>query len=392
MRFRRRGWALAVTGSTLLIGGRLAGLYEVFLLGAVTLVLVLVSAVWVAIRPVAIGVGRDIRPRVIHAGDHAVVTLDVANRSRVTSPVLRLVDPVGSGEGAEVLIAPIAPGTVARTAYQIPTTRRGLVHIGPLRTVHGDAFGIAGRARSVTGTATLTVLPAVEHIRPLTKTAAPAGDGRRRVADLARRGDDFAALRPYVVGDDLRRVHWPSSARTDDLVVRQDDVPWQERVTVVLDTRSTVYPRTSFERAVSAAASIIEAHAARGDQVRLAAAGGIDIASGDDHRQRLRVLEHLAVIDAASARPLAEAPATAGRHRPGAVVVVTGPLGGDDLDLVQRSLAAVPFRRVVSFGGASGVAGRTEVVGVDDARPFALAWDAAASASRRPRRRIGVSR
>jgi len=49
---------------------------------------------------------------------------------------------------------------------------------------------------------------------------------------VGRVGDDFYALRPYVVGDDMRKVHWPSTARRDELMVRQDELPWQGRVTI----------------------------------------------------------------------------------------------------------------------------------------------------------------
>ena len=76
---------------------------------------------------------------------------------------------------------------------------------------------------------------------------------------LGRAGDDFYALRPYQVGDDLRRVHWPATAHNDELMIRQHELPWQERTTVLLDVRATAHVRESFELAVSAAASILNA-------------------------------------------------------------------------------------------------------------------------------------
>ena len=62
---------------------------------------------------------------------------------------------------------------------------------------------------------------------------------------LGRSGDEFYSLRPYVVGDDLRRVHWPSTARRDELIVRQDERHWQGRTTVLLDVRRAVHTPTS---------------------------------------------------------------------------------------------------------------------------------------------------
>ena len=72
--------------------------------------------------------------------------------------------------------------------------------------------------------------------------------------------EDLVTLRPYVVGDDLRRVHWPSTAHADELQVRRDEERWQGHLTVLLDAqrRCARAPRR-FERAVSAAAGIIHA-------------------------------------------------------------------------------------------------------------------------------------
>ena len=100
---------------------------------------------------------------------------------------------------------------------------------------------------------------------PPRRRASPRRRGGRRPRPARRRanpnvarpqGDDFYALRDYVVGDDLRRVHWPSTARHDELMVRQDEMPWQGRATVLLDVRRAAHTAASLELAVSAAASV----------------------------------------------------------------------------------------------------------------------------------------
>ena len=70
--------------------------------------------------------------------------------------------------------------------------------------------------------------------------------------------EEFASLREYVSGDDFRRIHWPSTARLGTPVVRQFDVPWQRRTTVLVDLRAAAHDDRSFERAVTAAASVVE--------------------------------------------------------------------------------------------------------------------------------------
>ena len=74
------------------------------------------------------------------------------------------------------------------------------------------------------------------------------------VSDL---GDEFLTLREYELGDDLRRVHWRSTARTGELMIRQDEARWRSRAAVVLDVHPDGHDDESFEVAVEAAASVV---------------------------------------------------------------------------------------------------------------------------------------
>ena len=90
----------------------------------------------------------------------------------------------------------------------------------------------------------------------------------------ASRRDSFRGLREYVAGDDLRHVHWRSSARTGELVVRQDEQPRPRATAVVLDLRRTAHAGLSLERAVSVAASVMLAARRSGQEMVLAATDG----------------------------------------------------------------------------------------------------------------------
>jgi uncharacterized protein (DUF58 family) len=132
--------------------------------------------------------------------------------------------------------------------------------LGPLKVRVADAFGMVEISRSFTEHSKLVVTPKVATL-PATHTAADwlgAGDRRMRIAATA--GEDDVAPRPYRDGDDLRRVHWRSTARHGELMVRREEQPWHSRATVFLDTRSIAHAgagiSSSFEYAVSAAASI----------------------------------------------------------------------------------------------------------------------------------------
>ena len=179
------------------------------------------------------------------------------------------------------------------------------MQIGPLEVVVGDPFGLTSLATVAAPKVALTVYPHVDQIDPLPYTTGhdPLA-GARQPNSLGRTGEDFYALRPYVVGDDLRRIHWPSSARHDELLVRQNELPWQGRTTVLLDVRKAAHSGDSLEVAVSAAASIVAATARRNDLVRLVTTAGTDsdFAPGSDHVEA--IMEHLAVVPAV-ARPAA---------------------------------------------------------------------------------------
>jgi hypothetical protein len=106
-------------------------------------------------------------------------------------------------------------------------------------------------------------------------------------------GLDFFGLREYEVGDDLRRVHWRSTARTGELMLRQDEMPWESRSTILLDTRPSTHQGESFERAVEIAASLATAMCRGRRQVRFMTTGGVDIrCSGADRYPQ--IMEYLA--------------------------------------------------------------------------------------------------
>jgi uncharacterized protein (DUF58 family) len=154
---------------------------------------------------------------------------------------------------------------------------------------------------------------------------------------LNRGGDEFYALRPFTVGDELRRVHWPATARHDELLVRQDELPWQGRLTVVIDnTRGRMAPE-ALDIAVTVAASVLQAAHRKGNLVRVVTADGTDSGFTSGNAQFESLLELLAVLeprsDAAFQHALDRA-ATQVRH--GGAVTITPELDAVGLAAVQR--------------------------------------------------------
>lgn len=388
-----RAGLLVLLGSLVVgIVGRVLGLVEGYVLATAGVLVVAAAVVYVHVLSPKVGLRRSVRPERVHVGSPARVEIDVRSHGRVASPVLTLVDPIGDRAGARLRVAPLAPGSEVRAAYRLPTRHRGEVAVGPLEVETGDPFGLARRSRRAADKVRLVVLPHIDRLAPLPP---PAGaeplSGQEGRPGLGRTGDEFHTLRPYVVGDDIRRVHWPASARHDDLVVRQDDEPRQGRLTVVLDVVPTRTTHEGFERMVSAAASIAAAHWARGDIVRLLTSDHEDTGWVTGQVAFDNLLEVLAV---AARTPRADLDRVLGLTDAGAhsVVVVTGDRPDTDIARVAGHRAGRTGRSagltVVRFTGNDheGAPGRlrgVRLVDVGPHEPFPLVWDAARAAARR---------
>jgi len=398
----RQGWLVGLGAGALLVMGRVLGLVELLALGVVAAALVVGSAILSASARLELEVGRAIHPARVHVGTSSRVDLTIRNLRAGGTPVLRLRDPVSGTRGADLLVPPLGRGERTVAAYRLPTDRRGLVHIGPLDVVVGDPFGLTSLATVAAPAVALTVYPHVDQIDPLPYTTGhdPLA-GAKQPNSLGRTGEDFYALRPYVVGDDLRRIHWPSSARHDELLVRQNELPWQGRTTILLDVRKAAHSGDSLEVAVSAAASIVAATARRHDLIRLMTTAGSDsdFAPGSDHVEA--IMEHLAVVPAAPTGSLRRSiEMLSHRSTGGALVVIVAEVPSDDLRAAVHlrsrygSLTIVHIDRSAWDPDATeGPAPAVPSLRVTRQAPFATGWNAyVRSSTRRGRTAVGASR
>ena len=251
--------------------------------------------------------------------------------------------------------------------------------IGPLTVEVQDPFGVARHKRAGAPRLELTVFPHVDVIM------APPGGGDRdplgtavHHRSIGRQGDEFYSLREYVVGDDLRRVHWRSTARNDELMVRQDEMPWQDRTTVVLDVRRAAHSEESIERAVSAAASVVTAAFRFQHHLRLVSSDGVDAGLGNSLGHVEAIMEYLATVDASghgSLRGLLDRL----RRSPqaGSLVAVLGKATKNELEALaslRRSFGAVVV--VVTDGAERPMTGNLPLAVVDARRDgtFAAGW------------------
>ena len=389
----RQGAIATAVSIALVVAGRLLGIFELFVVGAGGAALVVGAVAVTGLCRLRLDVSRQLRPPRVHAGEPATVTLLATNGGRRRTPVIQLRDTVGPGRTASVVLSPLAAGEHITAAYSLPAERRGRFAVGPLEVRVSDPFGLAALSAPAAPVVELTVWPAVERV--VAPSPAPGRDhDAGSPVELAPSGDEFYALRPYADGDDLRRVHWRASAKRDDLVVRQDERPGRGQVTIVLDTRAGVHGADTFERAVSAAASVAMAAARQGLLLRLVTTAGYDSGlsspvPGIDPVES--VLDHLAVVAPRDVGHLASVVSTmerADRDRGARVVVVTGDGQAGEPGGAPTSVtpsAAVTLVVFISRAGEAGLpASNRSVVVVDQTTSFASAWNRSMAAAAPP--------
>ncbi|WP_426572578.1 DUF58 domain-containing protein [Aquihabitans sp. McL0605] len=367
------GWLVACGAVIAALAGRLFGVEELFVMAAIAGALLVVALLSVRRRTPTVTIVRRLNPHRVTVGALARVELAISNRTTTRVPPISLVDPVEGTIGARLSVGPFAPGDRQDVGYRLPTARRGLLHIGPLDAELVDPFGLARRSLGGPDTLVITVLPAIDPAPAL-----PMGGGRheplpgmsRRLAATAG-VDDLVTLRPYVVGDDLRRVHWPSTAHSDELQVRRDEERWQGHLTLLLDARSGVLGAADFERAISAAAGVVHSIAESGDRVRLADTGGTDSGMVDARRGAHALMEDLALVDQHAAEEVALPHADP--RRPTPLVLLTGrDPSGLVAGLVACGFPDLTVVRFVADDGGQRPPGR--VVTVLPGETFAGAW------------------
>lgn len=317
----RRGWSFVGAAAGLYLGGRLLGLVQLAVLAVATLLLLAGSYFWVRLHVPALSATRSLKERLQVGVDGRV---DVLVRARRRTPTLAVADAFDRGRRtARFLLPPLARDEEARAAYRFPTDRRGRFEVGPLRAMVVDPFGLASATRRVLGTEQVLVYPRVYEIMPLPEVSGLDLDrDHPRVRARIEPAGEFMTLRDYSPGDDLRHVHWRSTARRGHLVVRQNEARRQAPVLLVLDVRPGAHTRQSFERAVEACASIATAlhRAERPFEVRWTTGTPV----GTPGRRYLAtIMDELAVVEPHGPDRLLVAMT---RHRVGACIAVTGTL------------------------------------------------------------------
>jgi uncharacterized protein (DUF58 family) len=268
-----RGIARALTtrGKCFVAAGLTAALCGIFIpepdllrVGALLLALPLLSALTATRTRYRLSCTRALSPRRVPAGAPVTMTLRLTNMSRLRTGLLLAEDvlpyTMADQNRPRFLLDRIESGGTRDYSYQARSDRRGKYELGPLQMLVADAFGLVEVGRSFSTMSTLTVTPRIIPLDTPALSGNWPGEGDRGRRTISASGEDDVAPRTYQEGDSLHRVHWRSTARYGELMVRREEQHWRNSATLFLDTRRSSYgstgPDSTFEFAVSAAASI----------------------------------------------------------------------------------------------------------------------------------------
>lgn len=287
----RAGWQLLIFSLAAFVAGRALRPLELYVLGATAAAAVITALGLRVLRPSRLEVQRNVSAELLEVGSQTQVTLHIANQSARRSPLVVVYDRIseprtGRRHHIRLHLASLpgrpsykrgrrAADSRVKARYRLSSDHRGVVNVGPVRFEDHDALGLARRRHRVDLHTRVIFHPSIEPLAamPVSNDDDPErGDSRQRA--LGRNPEDFDGLRSYVNGDDPRRIHWPSTARLDELMVRQFHPPRRGRLIMIIDTRPPGDLAAAQDCTTSVAASVAAAVLGAGDEVQIATTDG----------------------------------------------------------------------------------------------------------------------
>ena len=334
---------LTIRGRCLLAAGAAAASCAVFVnerdllrVAAFAIVLPVLASIVAGRAKIGLHASREVMPSPVAVGAHCQVRLTLRGGGR-WSGLLLLEDTVPASLGGPrraVVAQPPRQGEV-QLRYPLHPVQRAVHPLGPLTARVTDPLGLARSHRTLAGPDRLVVRPALLPLVGLPAGGEAGATGGEPVS--ASSGQDAVVVRSYRQGDDLRRVHWRTTARRDELMVRVEEWTPRGGITVLLDHRASAHRGTgstaSLEYAVSFAASVYVHLRQRRMQVRLVTVDGAVLTGTGDgaEYQTDATLDALAALHATDQRDLTAIPLTAGRQDLIAILGAVGPAAVDQL-------------------------------------------------------------
>ncbi len=362
-------------------------IYSRFLL--ISASVALIAWVWTFWSASGLGLVRTSRVLRANVGDVFEETYELANNSRIPAAWIEVLNkstlPTAAGSRlVTFMLGRQKRGYIARTWL----TRRGGFQLGPTRVSTGDPFGLFSRAKLITPRETLIVLPVINEIQsfPFPPGMLPGGQViRSKSHDITPHA---AGVREYVHGDAMKRIHWPTSIRRGQLMVKEFEQDPQAEIWLYLDSQKAIHyekpytqeelsldtlmfskrpifklPPSTLEYSVSIAASLAHYFIGQRRAVGYVSAGQTFnvLPAERSERQEAKILETLAFVEANGALSIAALVTAQASQLPqgSSVILVTPTVRADIIhavdDLQMRFLRpVVVLLETESFGGPRG--------------------------------------
>ncbi len=371
----RLGIGTAAAGATLTGVGWAARWPAVVVLGAGLLILLLGSVIQVLRRP-HLALDRAVEPPRVEKGTPAIAVVHVTNLSRRTLPPLAIEQRLGDTP-VRALLPRLRVGEQGLRTYRLPTAQRGVYEIGPIEIPKADPFGLCRTVQQMGRPQRISVHPRLLRLHPLPTGISLHLEGPS--SETSPQGTiTFHRLREYVVGDDLRTVHWPSTAHAGTLVVRHNVDTSQPYTVVLADLTPERYSEQTFEEAIDVTASLVVSLAAGKAPVQLRLTNG-DLLGGPSQRDPISLVDYLTEVQPDPSGSLDAQLVRLRRDRGGtALVVVTGRLDGEQLPTIaalRRRFDRVIVTSIVARPGRMPGHPGVTVVAARSAGELAQTWN-----------------
>lgn len=362
----RTGIGLLVAAVILCGAGWWWGYNELLWCGVLAGVAVL-AAVLDSRRHLSLRVHRTSDDVRVPRGDPLRVHYSIVNALPRRSAMTLLVDEF-QGTRRQVSVPRIRPGQRFTAELQFPTRRRGAHGVGPAALLRSDVFGLVASERSVHDDLSVLVHPRIYDLsaesgvlRVLTEDAID----RRHSSDPHA---TFHSLRPYVAGDDPRLIHWPTTARTGSLMVREFYEDRRPEFVVTVDTAAHVCDADDFEEVVDVAASVANLGLRAGLGTVLRTTQRDMPGRSQPISATAEILDLLTPLRQGTAAELVTAAALFQSGLPSVMVMVTGPTGP------SSAIRGVELT-VLRIGKGAGIAGLAcRALAAENAIEFAQRW------------------
>lgn len=371
----RLGWGTVCAGVALVAGGVVARWGPLVVIGTALVALVVTTSAYV-LRSPRLALERAIEPPRVEKGQPAIAVIRATNLSWRTLTAVTIEQRLG-GMLFRAELPRLRRGEAGLRTYRLPTSRRGTYSVGPVEIPRADPFGLCRRVRALGQPQVISVHPRGLALKPL-----PSGKSRNLEgpsSDMSPQGTvTFHRLREYVIGDDLRTVHWPSTARLGKLVVRHYVDTAQPFTVVLVDLRPEVYSPETFEEAMDVTASVATSMSTGKAPVQIRTTAGERV-GGAGHRDPAGLVDYLTDLAPSSLGSLSAQLVPLRRDRGGsALVVVTGALELESLPAIAaltRRFDHVIVASLVPRPAPAPVYPGVSILVATSADDLAQAWD-----------------